>query len=134
MVTRKSYILTRPPPLSLSCRRFKFTSISFILSLISLLFLSLSSAAFSALAAWIERQWFSATLISQSINNQPIHQSINRQIQGCSARKVNCGRVQCTLCVHIETSSLCAEFVNKNKCISVRLVSEEVKSIKFRKF
>ena len=36
------------------------------------------------------------------------------------------------LCVHIETSSLWAEFVNKNRCpISVRLVSEEVKSIEF---
>ena len=35
------------------------------------------------------------------------------------------------LCVRIETSSLWAEFVNKNRCISVRLVSEEVKSIKF---
>ena len=34
------------------------------------------------------------------------------------------------LCVHIETSSLWVEFVNKNGCISVRLVSEEVKSIK----
>ena len=34
--------------------------------------------------------------------------------------------------VQIETSSLWAEFVNKNICISVRLVSEEVKSIKFR--
>ena len=37
-------------------------------------------------------------------------------------------------CVHIETSSLWAEFVNKNRCISVRLVSEEVKSIKFDNF
>jgi len=35
------------------------------------------------------------------------------------------------LCVHIETSSLWAEFVNKNRCISVRLVSEEVKSLSF---
>ena len=35
------------------------------------------------------------------------------------------------IAVHIETSSLWAEFVNKNRCISVRLVSEEVKSIKF---
>ena len=35
------------------------------------------------------------------------------------------------LCVHIETSSLWAEFVNKNRCISVRLVTEEVKSITF---
>ena len=30
-----------------------------------------------------------------------------------------------------ETSSLWTEFVNNNRCISVRLVSEEVKSIKF---
>ena len=36
-----------------------------------------------------------------------------------------------TLRTYIETSSLWAEFVNKNRCISVRLVSEEVKSIKF---
>ena len=35
------------------------------------------------------------------------------------------------LCVHIEISSLWAEFVNKNRCISVRLVSEKVKIIKF---
>ena len=34
-------------------------------------------------------------------------------------------------CVHIETRSLWAEFVNNNRCISVRLVSEEVKGIKF---
>ena len=40
----------------------------------------------------------------------------------------------CILCVHIETSSLWAEFVNKNRCISVRLVFEEVKSIKFDNF
>ena len=40
----------------------------------------------------------------------------------------------CILCVHIETSSLWAEFVNKNRYISVRLVSEEVKSIKFDNF
>ena len=33
------------------------------------------------------------------------------------------------LCAHIETSSLWVEFVNKNRCISVRLVSVEVKSI-----
>ena len=36
-----------------------------------------------------------------------------------------------TLHTYIETSSLWAEFVNKNRCISVRLVSEEVKSIEF---
>ena len=40
----------------------------------------------------------------------------------------------CILFVHIETSSLWAEFVKKNRCISVRLVSEEVKSIKFDNF
>ena len=33
------------------------------------------------------------------------------------------------LFVHIETSSLWAEFLNKNRCISVRFVSEEDKSI-----
>ena len=38
------------------------------------------------------------------------------------------------LCVHIETSSLWAEFVNKNRCISVRLVSEEVKALNFDNF
>ena len=37
-------------------------------------------------------------------------------------------RRSCILCVHIETSPLWAEFVYKNRCISVRLVSEEVKS------
>ena len=36
-----------------------------------------------------------------------------------------------TLLVHIETSSLWGEFINKSRRISVRLVSEEVKSIKF---
>jgi len=40
----------------------------------------------------------------------------------------------CIICVHIKTSSLWAEFVNKNWCIRVRLVSEEVKSIKFDNF
>ena len=30
------------------------------------------------------------------------------------------------VCVHIETNSLWVEFVNKNRCISVRLVPEEV--------
>ena len=43
--------------------------------------------------------------------------------QGNNARKVNCG------CVYIETSSLWAEFVNKKRCTSVRVVSEEDKSI-----
>ena len=40
----------------------------------------------------------------------------------------------CILCVHVETSSLWVEFVNKNRCISVRLGSEEVKSIRFDNF
>ena len=35
-------------------------------------------------------------------------------------------RLRLRLC--IETSSLWAEFVNNNRCISVRLVSEEVKN------
>ena len=34
-----------------------------------------------------------------------------------------------TLCTYIETSSFWAEFVNKNRCISLRRVSEEDKSI-----
>ena len=38
------------------------------------------------------------------------------------------------LWVHSKTSSLWVEFVNKNRCISVLLVSEEVKSIKFDNF
>ena len=37
-------------------------------------------------------------------------------VQGTNTRKV-------ILCVHIETSSLWAEFVNKNRCISVRLIT-----------
>ncbi len=40
------------------------------------------------------------------------------------------------LCVHIhiETSSLWAEFVNKNRCINVCLESEEVKAFNFDNF
>ena len=38
------------------------------------------------------------------------------------------------LCIRIETSYLCAEYVNKNRCISVRLISEEDKSIKIDNF
>ena len=53
----------------------------------------------------------------------------NTYNQGYNARKVQL-RI---LCVHIETSSLWAEFVNKNGCISVRLVCEEIKSIKILK-
>ena len=48
---------------------------------------------------------------------------VDYQSQGYNARKVICS------CVHIKTSSLWAEFVNKNRCMSVRLVSEEDKSI-----
>ena len=36
-----------------------------------------------------------------------------------------------TLRIYIETSSFFSEFVNRNRCISVRLVYEEIKSIKF---
>ena len=35
------------------------------------------------------------------------------------------------LCVQYETSSLWAEFANKNRCISVRLVPRRLKSINF---
>ena len=56
------------------------------------------------------------------------YESIDQFDQGYNARKVNCS------CVHIETSSLSAEFVNKNRCFSVRLVSDEDKSITFFKF
>jgi len=38
------------------------------------------------------------------------------------------------LCVHNETSSLWAEFVNKNRCISVRLVSWRLKALNFNNF
>ena len=41
------------------------------------------------------------------------------------------GKLIAVAYTHIETSSLWAEFANKNRCLSVRLVSEEVKSIKF---
>ena len=45
--------------------------------------------------------------------------------QGYNARKVNCS---CVYSAYIsEPSSLWAEFVNKNRCISVRLVPEEEK-------
>ena len=54
----------------------------------------------------------------------------DRTHKGYNARKVNCSCVYSAY-VYIETSSLWAEFVNKNRDISVRLVSEEVKSIKF---
>ena len=54
----------------------------------------------------------------------------DRTHQGCNARKVNCSCVYSAY-VHIETSSLWVEFVNKNRDICVRLVYEEVKSIKF---
>ena len=38
------------------------------------------------------------------------------------------------LCVHSETSSFWAEFVNKNRCISVRLVSEPPRRLKALNF
>ena len=46
--------------------------------------------------------------------------------QGYNARKVN---GSCVLCVHIETSSHWADFVNKNRCLSACFVSVEDKSI-----
>ena len=49
--------------------------------------------------------------------------------QEYNARKVNCGRVYSAYT--LKPVSPWAEFVNKNRCISVRLVSEEVKSIAF---
>ena len=49
--------------------------------------------------------------------------------QGYNARKVNCS---CVYSAYILKPVLSGRnFVNKNRCISVRLVSEEVKSIKF---
>ena len=47
--------------------------------------------------------------------------------QGYNARKVNCS---CVYSAYILKPVL-SEFVNKNTCISARLVSEEVKSIQF---
>ena len=52
--------------------------------------------------------------------------------QECKARKVYCGRVYSEDI--LKPVLFGAEFVNKNRCISVRLVSEEVKSIKFWTF
>ena len=56
----------------------------------------------------------------------------------CHGNCQNCAKVvmqgkliAVTYCVHIESSSPWAEFVNTNKCICVCLVSEKVKSIKF---
>ena len=51
---------------------------------------------------------------------------MERREQGTNARKVNCGRVYS---IHIETGSLWANFVNKKRCIRVRLLPEEGKSI-----
>ena len=48
------------------------------------------------------------------------------QFQGYDARKVNC--------VHIETSSLWAEFVNKNRCIVFVLYRRRLKSLHFDNF
>ena len=48
--------------------------------------------------------------------------------QGTNARKINCGRV-CSAYIWKPVHILWADFVNKNRCISVRLVSEEVKNI-----
>ena len=54
--------------------------------------------------------------------NIPI-QTGDSSMQGNNARKVNCG------CVYSAYIFLWAEFVNKNRCTSVRLVSKENKSI-----
>jgi len=56
-----------------------------------------------------------------------MHSYKSHSYQGCNARKVNCGRVYSAYIL----KPVWAEFVNKNRCVSVRLVSEEVKSIKF---
>ena len=53
---------------------------------------------------------------------------VNNSITG---KHVMQGKLIAVAYTHIETSSLWAEFANKNRCLSVRLVSEEVKSIKF---
>jgi len=49
------------------------------------------------------------------------------RLQGTNARKVNCGRVYSAYILKPVLSG--AEFVNKNRCISVCLVAEEDKSI-----
>ena len=48
--------------------------------------------------------------------------------QGYNARKVNCS---CVYSAYILNCSLWADIANKNRCISVRLVSEKNKSIEF---
>ena len=50
------------------------------------------------------------------------------EFQGTNARKVNCN------CVYSAYIWNWAEFVIKNRCISVRLISEEVKIINFDDF
>ena len=50
-------------------------------------------------------------------------------------QKVDCGCVYSAYTVHIETSSLWAEFVNNNRCISVPLVSaRRIKAFNFFNF
>ena len=74
---------------------------------------------------------FFAFLAAMS-HNLPCHKIfVFRQLflykwQGTNARKVNCGRVYSVYNVHIETSSLWAEFVNKYRRISIHFVFEEV--------
>ena len=74
-------------------------------------------------------RWF-LDYITQSGPNrlstwQPIWSATKGVMQGKLIAVVYTLRTYCTLW---------AEFVNKNRCISVRLVSEEVKSIKFDHF
>jgi hypothetical protein len=78
-------------------RCFSGSSISLIRSLISRLFLSLSSAAFSALAAWMERQWFSATRVlwGEKTNITCI---VKFKIQCCGSGSASFGRIRIWNC------------------------------------
>ena len=52
------------------------------------------------------------------------------KIQGYNPRKANCAQLR----IHIETSSLWGEFVNKNRCISVCSYSTFAAKINFSDF
>ena len=54
--------------------------------------------------------------------------------QGYNIRKVNCSCVYSAYILKSVFSSESSEFVNKNRCISIRLISEEDKSIYFDNF
>ena len=79
-----------------------------------------------------DRQYKFCTVAYLSLKSHPLWVTlyIVYTVQVKNVRQGKSIAVVYTLC-HIETSSLWAEFVNNNRCISVRLVSEEVKSIKF---